>query len=159
MHETGPSGPVHWDDPEGWDGEWGGRGGSGWETHTHPWLNRIDVWQKPLQYCKVISLQLIKINGGGAEKRNRAIYFFVFLNISWPNLFIFLLYGHVAYAILLPWPMDPCTLQWKHGVLITRPPGKSQSYVLLCWVGWRMDMHGGMWQVKVCEEGYKTAGN
>jgi len=24
MHETGHSGPVHWDDPEGWDGEGGG---------------------------------------------------------------------------------------------------------------------------------------
>ena len=26
MHETGHSGLVHWDDPEGWDGEGGGRG-------------------------------------------------------------------------------------------------------------------------------------
>ena len=26
MHETECSGPVHWDDPEGWDGEGGGRG-------------------------------------------------------------------------------------------------------------------------------------
>ena len=26
MHETGRSGLVHWDDPEGWDGEEGGRG-------------------------------------------------------------------------------------------------------------------------------------
>ena len=26
MHETGCSGPVHWDDPEGWDGEEGERG-------------------------------------------------------------------------------------------------------------------------------------
>ena len=26
MHETGYSGLVHWDDPEGWDGEGGGRG-------------------------------------------------------------------------------------------------------------------------------------
>ena len=26
MHETGCSGLVHWDDPEGWDGEGGGRG-------------------------------------------------------------------------------------------------------------------------------------
>ena len=26
MHETGHSGPVHWDDPEGGDGEGGGRG-------------------------------------------------------------------------------------------------------------------------------------
>ena len=26
MHETRHSGLVHWDDPEGWDGEGGGRG-------------------------------------------------------------------------------------------------------------------------------------
>ena len=26
MHETGCSGLVHWDDPEGWDGVGGGRG-------------------------------------------------------------------------------------------------------------------------------------
>ena len=26
MHETGCSGLVHWEDPEGWDGEGGGRG-------------------------------------------------------------------------------------------------------------------------------------
>ena len=26
MHETGYPGPVHWDDPKGWDGEGGGRG-------------------------------------------------------------------------------------------------------------------------------------
>ena len=25
MHETGCSGLLHWDDPEGWDGEEGGR--------------------------------------------------------------------------------------------------------------------------------------
>ena len=32
MHETGCSGLVYWDDPEGWDGE----GGSGWEhMYTH----------------------------------------------------------------------------------------------------------------------------
>ena len=27
------------------------------------WLIHVNVWQKPLQYCKVISLQLIQING------------------------------------------------------------------------------------------------
>ena len=44
---------------------WGGRreGGLGWGMHVHPWLIHVNVWQKPLQYCKVISLQLIKING------------------------------------------------------------------------------------------------
>ena len=47
MHETGRSGLMHWDDPEGWDGE-GGGGGSGWGTHVHPWLIHVSVWQKPL---------------------------------------------------------------------------------------------------------------
>ena len=28
--------------------------------HIYPWLIHVYVWQKPLQYCKVISLQLIK---------------------------------------------------------------------------------------------------
>ena len=27
-------------------------------AHVHPWLIHVDVWQKPPQYCKVISLQL-----------------------------------------------------------------------------------------------------
>ena len=53
---------MHWDDPEGWDGEsW--EGGSGWGTHVNPWLIHVNVWQKPLKYCKGISLQIIKING------------------------------------------------------------------------------------------------
>ena len=38
-------------------------GGSGWGTHVNPWLIHVNVWQKTLKYCKVISLQLIKING------------------------------------------------------------------------------------------------
>ena len=45
----------------GWGGRW--EGGSGWGTHVYPWLIHVNVWQKPLQYCKAISLQLIKING------------------------------------------------------------------------------------------------
>ena len=28
------SGLVHWDDPEGWDGEGSGGGGSGWRKHV-----------------------------------------------------------------------------------------------------------------------------
>ena len=44
----------------GWGGRW--EGGSGWGTHVNLWLIHGNVWQKPLQYCKVISLQLIKIN-------------------------------------------------------------------------------------------------
>ena len=41
------------------DMEWGGRWetGSGWGTHVNPWLIHVNVWQNPLQYCKVIRLQ------------------------------------------------------------------------------------------------------
>ena len=45
----------------GWRGRW--EGGLGWGIHVNPWLIYVNVWEKPLQYCKVISLQLIKING------------------------------------------------------------------------------------------------
>ena len=55
MSEIGGS---HWDDPEGWDGEGGGRGGQDGEHMGNPWLIHVSVWQKPVQYCKVISLQL-----------------------------------------------------------------------------------------------------
>ena len=41
---------------DGWGGRW--EGGSGWGTHVHPWVIHVNVWQKPLQYCKVVSLQL-----------------------------------------------------------------------------------------------------
>ena len=42
----------------GWRGRW--EVGSGWGIHANPWLIHVSIWQKPLQYCKVISLQLIK---------------------------------------------------------------------------------------------------
>ena len=42
----------------GWRGRW--EGGSGWGICVTPWLIHVNVWQKPLQYCKVISLQLKK---------------------------------------------------------------------------------------------------
>ena len=56
MHDIGCSGLVHWDDTEGWDGEAGGRGSSGWGTHVHPWQIHVNVWQN--HYNIVISLQL-----------------------------------------------------------------------------------------------------
>ena len=34
MHETGRSAMVHWDDPEGWDGEGGERGVQDGDTCT-----------------------------------------------------------------------------------------------------------------------------
>ena len=39
MHETGCSELVHWDDPEGWNGEGGERGvQDGEHMHTHGWF-------------------------------------------------------------------------------------------------------------------------
>ena len=45
--------------------------GSRWGTHVNPWLIHVNVWQKPLQYCKVSSLQQIKINGKKENKKFR----------------------------------------------------------------------------------------
>ena len=53
IHKAGHSKLVPWDNPEGL-----GRGVEDGETHVHPWLSHVNVWPKPPQYCKVISLQL-----------------------------------------------------------------------------------------------------
>ena len=43
IHETGCSGLVHWDDPEGWDGEGGGRRvQDGEHMYTHGWFMLMD---------------------------------------------------------------------------------------------------------------------
>ena len=52
MHETGCQRRVHWDDPEGWGGEGGGKGGSGWATHVHPWWIHVNVWQSQYNTVK-----------------------------------------------------------------------------------------------------------
>ena len=54
----------------GWGGRW--EGGLRWGTHVNPWLIHFNVWQNPLQYCKVISLQLIKKKG---KKRTHCLCF------------------------------------------------------------------------------------
>ena len=44
MHETEHSGLVHWDDPEGWDGEGGRRGvQDGGHMYTHDWFMSIYI--------------------------------------------------------------------------------------------------------------------
>ena len=64
-----------------------GEGGAGWGTHVNPWLIQVNVWQKALQYCRVISLQLIKINEKNEimkelEKMQRVTY----VMLMYPNL-------------------------------------------------------------------------
>ena len=46
MHDTGCLGLVHWDDPEGWDGEEGGRevqDGEHMYTQVHVWQNQYNI--------------------------------------------------------------------------------------------------------------------
>ena len=64
MRQVLGNGALGWPRGMGWGRRW--EGGSGWGTYANPWLIHVNVWQKPLQYCKVISLQLIKIK----EKNN-----------------------------------------------------------------------------------------
>ena len=57
MHDTGCSRLVHWDDPEGWYTDEGGRGVQD-EEHVYMRGGSCQCMSKPMQYCKVISLQL-----------------------------------------------------------------------------------------------------
>ena len=52
MHDIGCSGLVHWDDPEGWYGEEGRSGDSGWGIHVHLWRIHVDVWQNQYNIVK-----------------------------------------------------------------------------------------------------------
>ena len=72
MHETGHSKPMSWNNPEGWDGQGGGRrfqnGG-----HVHLWLIHVNVWQKLPQYFKVVGLQLKLVNKKKKKKENKGL--------------------------------------------------------------------------------------
>ena len=52
MNDIGCSGLVHWDDPEGWDWEGGGRGFRMGNTCT-PMVDSCQCMAKQIQYCKV----------------------------------------------------------------------------------------------------------
>ena len=78
-------GPVHWDDPEGWDGERRWEGDSGWGTHVYLWLIHVNLWPKPLQYCKVISLQLKLINKILKEKKKNLFLESIYLKVCFAS--------------------------------------------------------------------------
>ena len=58
MRQVLRAGGLGWPRGMGWGGRW--EGGTGWGEQVSPWLIHVNVWQKPLQYCKVISLQIKK---------------------------------------------------------------------------------------------------
>ena len=91
---------------------WKGRqeGGSGWGTHVTPRLIHVNVWQKPLQYCKVISLQLIKkrrrrtstewrSEGEGREQEEKL----------WERQFSCAFLSILLLSLLPPLPVLPCS--------------------------------------------------
>ena len=54
MHDTGCSGLVYWDDPEGWDGM--GReveGGFGMGNTCAPMVDSSQCMAESIQYCEV----------------------------------------------------------------------------------------------------------
>ena len=57
MHDVGCSGLVHWDDPEGWDGEGGGRGLQDGE-HMYTRGGFPTSMAKTTKLCQIISLPL-----------------------------------------------------------------------------------------------------
>ena len=90
--------------------------------HVNPWLIHVNVWQKPLQYCKVNSLQLIKINGKKRKiqkkkkKANQLLSsYFYSTSLHWrPNtlhcikgrhcLFEFFITGYCYFVCVCVWP-------------------------------------------------------
>ena len=78
-------------------------GGIGMGNTFNPWLIHVNVWQKPLQYCKVISLWLIKING----KKIYLKSWFLTASLTWLTweqwwYFISLIFRLKGYMFLLP---------------------------------------------------------
>ena len=95
----------------GLGGRW--EGGLGWGTHVNPWLIHVNIWQKPLQYCKVISLQLIKIN----ENNNN-------------NKVMSLLFNMLSRLVIAFLPKSKCFLiSWllSPSAVILEPPPPKQS--------------------------------
>ena len=61
MHDTGCSGLVRWDDPEGWYREEGGGGFRMGNTCTLV-VDSCQCMAKPIQYCKVKKIIIINKN-------------------------------------------------------------------------------------------------
>ena len=58
MHEAEHPKPMLWDNPEGQGLEGSGKGVQDVRDTCASLADSCDVWQKPPQYCKVVSLQL-----------------------------------------------------------------------------------------------------
>ena len=70
MHEAGCSGLLHWDDPEGCDGEGGGREGQdGEHMYTHGWF----MWMYGRNHYNIVKYPPIKIKNKYIKMYGRKI--------------------------------------------------------------------------------------
>ena len=78
MHDTGCLGLLHWDDPERWYGEGGGRReeGSGWGIHVYLWQIHVDIWQNQYNIVKLKN----KIKFKKKERKKLLKHWFGILN-------------------------------------------------------------------------------
>ena len=53
MQDTGCLGLVHWDDPEGWYVEGGGRRVQDGGKHVYLWQIHVDIWQNQYNIIKL----------------------------------------------------------------------------------------------------------
>ena len=72
MQDTGSLGLVHWDDPEGWYGERGGRGHQDGE-HVYTRGGCMLMYGKPIQYCKVKKKTKKRKNNNNKNKKNSIV--------------------------------------------------------------------------------------
>ena len=99
MQDTGSLGLVHWDDPEGWYGEGGGRVGFRIGNTCTPMADACWCMAKPIQYCKVKKNNNKKKKLKRKEKKNvpqnlwdsaiSCLYFFLLwkLHVIWTKKF------------------------------------------------------------------------
>ena len=92
-----------------WRGRW--EEGSGWGIHVYPRLIHVNVRQKLLQYCKVISLQLTNKNKNKEEitgwryiyKKKKSIQFHLSVQLSL-SVVSSSLWSHEPQHVMLPCP-------------------------------------------------------
>ena len=106
MRQVLGTGTLGWPRGLGWGGRW--EGGSGCGTHVNPLLIHVNVWQKPLQYCKVISLQLIKIIGKKINKEKNLCAISFFFNSY------FVIKINLSYCTAFLMPCNICTVLSSH---------------------------------------------
>jgi len=91
-------------------------------AHTHTFYETCGSYSVLTNYCYLLNLATLVYNA-----RQNIVYYFRCNPTEWPigiNQDLGFFFGHPAACwILVPWPeIEPCPLQWKHGVLTTRLP-------------------------------------